>query len=58
MLNQLGIFGSKVVEAITVAPTAEIASDLPRMEGQDANSLIASRLGVEPGDVTAKLVAL
>jgi hypothetical protein len=28
------------------------------MEGQDANTLIASRLGVEPGDVTAKLVAL
>jgi hypothetical protein len=29
-----------------------------RMEGQDAHSLIASRLGVEPGEVTAKLVTL
>jgi hypothetical protein len=39
------------------SPVAPVASGAP-MEGQDANTLIASRLGVEPGDVTAKLVAL
>jgi pyruvate dehydrogenase E2 component (dihydrolipoamide acetyltransferase) len=84
MWNPLGIFGSRVVEAISAAPVESLASAAPvalasvapvapapvapasdapapaaaPMEGQDANSLIATRLGVEPGDVTAKLVAL
>jgi hypothetical protein len=53
MWNQLGVFGSRVVEAISVA-----AVEAPRMEGHDATSLIASRLGVDPGEVTAKLVSL
>jgi hypothetical protein len=44
-----------VVEAISVAA---VETPVAPMEGQDANSLIATRLGVEPGDVTAKLVAL
>jgi hypothetical protein len=76
MWNPLGIFGSRVVEAISAAPVESLATVAPvalasaaaapvapapaaaPMEGQDANSLIATRLGVEPGDVTAKLVAL
>jgi hypothetical protein len=76
MWNQLGIFGSKVVEAIgvttveiqptveaTATPAATVeATSTPaehnRMEGQDATSLIASRMGVEPGDVAAGLVKL
>jgi hypothetical protein len=66
MWNQLGIFGSRVVEAISVMPveikpTVEATAtpaEHTRMEGQDATSLIASRLGVEPGEVAAGLVAL
>jgi hypothetical protein len=53
MWNQLGVFGSRVVEAISVASVDET-----RMEGNDANALIASRMGIEPGDVTARLVTL
>jgi hypothetical protein len=72
MWNQLGVFGSRVVEAISVTavettPTVEATvssvelltpAEQTRMEGQDATSLIASRLGVEPGEVAAGLVAL
>jgi hypothetical protein len=69
MWNPLAIFGSRVVEAISaVESLASTAPVVPTsvapgpaaalMEGQDANALITSRLGVEPGDVTAKLVAL
>jgi hypothetical protein len=44
------------VEAISVASVKTIVET--RMEGHDANSLIASRMGIEPGEVTAKLVTL
>jgi hypothetical protein len=58
MWNQLGVFGSRVVEAISVAAvetTSTVETTVAsvevevetRMEGHDANSLIASRLGVE-----------
>jgi hypothetical protein len=63
MWNQLGVFGSRVVEAISVASvetttSVETTSVETRMEGHDANALIASRMGIEPGEVTAKLVTL
>jgi hypothetical protein len=67
MWNQLGVFGSRVVEAISVAAvetTSTVETTVAsvevetRMEGHDANSLIASRLGVGPGEVTARLVTL
>jgi hypothetical protein len=44
------------VEAISVASVDETTRT--RMEGNDANALIASRMGIEPGDVTARLVTL
>jgi hypothetical protein len=56
MWYQLGLFGSRVVEAISVATIDETSSS--RMEGNDANALIASRMGIDPGDVTARLVSL
>jgi hypothetical protein len=71
MWFQLGLFGSRVVEAVSVGATSEdkgagtlvdsLESPSPagaRMEGNDVTALIAARMGIDPSDVTAKLVSL
>jgi hypothetical protein len=74
MWYQLGLFGSRVVEAVSVgsedkgavASTVTVTSNVvvpvesqsARMEGNDVTALIAARMGIDPSEVTAKLVSL
>jgi hypothetical protein len=68
MWYQLGLFGSRVVEAVGVGATSEdkgagtpidsLKSPGARMEGNNVTALIAARMGMDPSEVTAKLVLL
>jgi hypothetical protein len=63
MWYPLGLFGSSSVEAATVTTvgtTSDVSLESPgaRMEGNDVTTLIAARMGIDPKDVTSKLVSL
>jgi hypothetical protein len=72
MWNQLGLFGSQVVEAVFVSEDKsgthqatgsaeepeEDASCEVRMEGSDIKTLIAKRMGISKGEVDTRLISL
>jgi hypothetical protein len=66
MWSQLGVLGSRVVEAVFVSEDAEISEGRgvgqgtvgAVMEGNDVKALIAKRLGISKDKVDARLIAL
>jgi hypothetical protein len=52
MWSQLGVLGSRVVEAVFVSDEAE------KMEGIDVKSLIAKRMGIHVSEVDTRLISL